>query len=113
MGCDPRRAIPPPLGRALGLAPIAEGRRGMVIECRVALVHRVCSWCRTEFARETWLEESKAEITTWGMCSRCLECRLREEVVHGEISSGGCATGQLRGVSTPPTHTAALGAGSS
>ncbi len=81
----------------------------MTGECRVALVHRVCSWCRTEFARETWLEESEAEITTWGMCPRCLECRLRENVVRSEISRGGCTTGRLRGVSTPSTHAAALG----
>jgi len=109
MDCEPRCVIPPPSGRALGFASMVRGRRGMTSECRVVLVHRVCSWCRTEFARETWVVESEAEITTWGICSRCLECRLRENVVRSEINRGECTTGRIRGVSAPLTHAAAFG----
>jgi hypothetical protein len=50
----------------------------------VVLVHRVCAWCGKEFARETWLRPDRAEITTWGICRRCLEPWLDDEETCGE-----------------------------
>ena len=43
----------------------------MASESAVTVVHRVCAWCRREFVRERWLGQNEAEITTWGICSRC------------------------------------------
>jgi len=48
-------------------------------ESPLALVHRVCAWCGKEFARETWLRTDQAEITTWGICQRCLEPLLGDD----------------------------------
>lgn len=56
----------------------------MASECPVTVVHRVCSWCGSEFARETWFRADQAEITTWGICPRCLEPRMRDGARRGK-----------------------------
>ena len=61
----------------------------MASESAVTVVHRVCAWCRREFAREGWLGRSEAEITTWGICSRC---RRRWEGDAAEEAAGVGAT---------------------
>jgi hypothetical protein len=48
-------------------------------ESPLALVHRVCAWCGKEFARESWIRDDQAEITTWGICQHCLEPRLDDD----------------------------------
>ena len=42
---------------------------------RLVVVHRVCSWCRREFAREHWLRPNDDEVTTWGICTHCIGLR--------------------------------------
>ena len=44
----------------------------MAAESRLTIVHRVCAWCRKEFGLDTWSGRVDVEITTWGICSRCL-----------------------------------------
>ena len=39
----------------------------------VTEVHRVCSWCRLQFASESWKLARADQITTWGVCPDCLE----------------------------------------
>ena len=56
-------------------------------ESPLALVHRVCAWCGKEFARETWRRTDQAEITTWGICRRCLEPRLSDDGACDESDS--------------------------
>jgi hypothetical protein len=63
-------------------------------ESPVAVVHRVCAWCGKEFARETWRRTDRDEVTTWGICRRCLEPRLDDGEVCEE--AGGLATGENR-----------------
>jgi hypothetical protein len=56
-------------------------------ESPVAVVHRVCAWCGKEFARETWQRTDQAEITTWGICRRCLEPLLDDGEAPEESNS--------------------------
>jgi predicted amidophosphoribosyltransferase len=80
----------------------------MANESRVAVVHRVCAWCREEFARETWCEERQADVTTWGICRRCLEPRLNDDAPCREVSWEGCTKARHRGIAAAATHSAAL-----
>ena len=52
-----------------------------------AVVHRVCSWCSVEFAREAWKRRKEKEITTWGICPSCRE--LREGAITDGERNGG------------------------
>ena len=75
----------------------------MIDSERATVVHRVCSWCAAEFARERWKRREEAEIITWGICPACFELRegasgvSEHEHGHAEgeamLSSSSCADG--------------------
>lgn len=85
----------------------------MTDEDRGTVVHRVCAWCREEFARETWYGESRTEITTWGICPRCLLPRLEDNALRRGARLGTFARRRLHAVSGEKTHSAALARGGS
>ena len=63
----------------------------------VVVVHRVCAWCGKEFAREAWRRTDPAEITTWGICRRCLEPRLDDGGTCDESDSVGAPENRSAG----------------
>lgn len=65
-------------------------------EFRVAVVHRVCAWCGKEFARESWRRIDRDEITTWGICRRCLEPWLDDDGACDEAGAVAVERGQSR-----------------
>ena len=80
----------------------------MADESREGVVRRVCAWCGDEFARETWFGESQAEITTWGICRRCLRAQLYDDAVRNRVR---WARRRRKRPSEPPqevTHSSAL-----
>ncbi len=66
----------------------------MTGELPITMVHRVCAWCGKEFVRESWLGVSQAEITTWGICSRCLKLRQDDDQVREGASKGAAQGGR-------------------